>query len=388
MIAIFFLLLQDDPPERVVASLIEQMRGGLEARRQAAQTLWTQYQIRPELGPHIDKALDAERDPRIRARLESIAGLTDYRPECDYPAPAALEGARIVGETIVGRAGNLIVAHRLKDGEKVWEARIDGTVTYAPLAIGDQHVIAHASDDRVTCFDAQIGKTLWSGSARFTGDRPALAAGVWAARGTAELKGIDADSGRTLWEARMTSKAVAASGRTIVALQENGDPVAIDARTGTSRWRSGLPFLGGSIETAGGRALVVGQQEVLCFDGRSGEKLWHFKETAVLNDCVSGFEEVVFAVSADQDLWCLDARTGRKLWKRGRLGSAEWGRRPAVQAAWFAFVEEPAGQVFFLKRDTGEKFRRDQPLAGSILATDGTRVVIQSQNRWLVYRAR
>lgn len=212
------------------------------------------------------------------------------------------------------RAHSSILAAPLLDGESLYVASADGTLTALNRITGEQRwqlnlreeltttptiaegrLFVMSSEESLTAVDAKEGKSLWKfhrdppGGFTIRGNaRPQVAHGtVFAAFADGTVAALNPADGATKWTRLVSGtgeyldidwlEAPEADGRVYVASAKAG-ALALDAATGETAWTAALPganhvLVDGPRIFAGGRGLL------LALDRQSGTELWRLKLT-------------------------------------------------------------------------------------------------------------
>src|SRR5579875_929704 len=262
--------------------------------------------------------------------------------------PAVAEGV-----VYVAAQGHGLMALDLQSGTTLWQVDTRLPVRAAPIVVGSLLLVMAGAND-LLCLDRATGKEYWEfksedvlsnfwpsqGFPAVTIDDGGL---VFAALGAStEFNALNLRTGRKMWEQTVDSRMVgspvydASLGLVFVATWA-GHVYAMDARTGTIKWRFSL--LGaGNIGTgfASGPALAndtlfIGDYtgQVTALDAHSGKRRWIYQDhgsivaTPVVRS-VSGTAMDVFVTNQNGMLTALDANDGSLEWHiyLGELRSA------------------------------------------------------------------
>jgi outer membrane protein assembly factor BamB len=219
-------------------------------------------------------------------------------------------------------------------------------------------------DGRVHGLDAATGRTIWTAkgegmyqSRAATDDTRFFVAG-W----DNHLRALDVRTGRELWKAKfgrsfyfapaIGSPAVG-DGKVFVT-SNDGVLHAVEAETGRLVWEVAGPALGysGPLYRDGRvyNASLTDDGRVLCFDARTGAKLWETATGAVIYDssCAWGGGNI-YVSSVNGTFSALRAADGRLAWQR-RLGPGHVFATPATDDA-RVYIGSMSGRVTALPLD-------------------------------------
>ena len=233
---------------------------------------------------------------------------------------------------------------------RVWSSSIGAGGGYrsrltAPPLVAAGRVFTMDSDGVVTAFDAASGSQAWSRVTEDDEDRSTNVGGgiafddgtVYAATGRAEVLAIDAASGTIKWRARLPAGArgapTVAAGKLFIPLIDS-QFVAVSTADGSKSWSyqasSTHPvILGAPAPAFADGLLLVGSPagDIVALYPPSGAVIWADSLAAgrgrgSLADVASISGRILiksgraYAVSLGQQLAAFDARNGRRLWER------------------------------------------------------------------------
>ncbi len=182
------------------------------------------------------------------------------------------------------------------------------------------------------------------------------------------------DRGGRLWEVTLgevvMNQIVAVDDSTVLALTAAGDVHALDARTGTERWRVSLGDAVEADPVVAGEAVLVASRngDVRALDATTGEQLWR---TTLPSARALGTTTEVALVAGYRNLTALDLRTGQPLWGRAvqRVSTVVSGEDVAVISASDGVIAvDSSGVVQWERSSAGHLQRHDEYLI--VLETD------------------
>lgn len=200
-----------------------------------------------------------------------------------------------------GNEEGKLIAANLDTGKVVWEQTLT-SVLAEPPQVGGKAVVTRSNDGRISAFDIQSGRQLWTEwqplpaltvkqttpQLKVEGDDVLL---VGSASGKLAVYALE--QGRMLWEA------VVASPRGASELERVTDVVS-------------QPVFDGRRVCA-----VAYQGRIGCFEARGGEQAWA-RELASSRG-LSMDAKGVYSTADDGSIWAFDPDTGRNLWKQDAL---------------------------------------------------------------------
>ncbi|UWX04789.1 outer membrane protein assembly factor BamB [Pseudoxanthomonas sp. NC8] len=311
----------------------------------------------------------------------------------DAAAKKAAEPAELVDFEATVHPAEIWSAN-LGEGERRIGAR------QGPVVL-DGRVFAAATEDRVTALDLQTGREVW----QFRGGKDEslrLAGGPGAGEGlvvvgslTGDVIALDAGSGSERWRAKVTSEVIAAplvTQGTVFVRSNDGRISAFDATNGERRWFNehelpaltirgnaplawapGVLFSGNDDGTLSAPALQDGralwQQTIGTPDGRTELERMADVDSAPLIDGTQ-----LFVSSFKNRTVSIDGPTGRPMWQSEHGGIGGMG----VASAGLA-VSSPAGTVYLLDKTSGAALWSQPVLARRSLtgpAVQGDYVVV------------
>ncbi|MEM6486821.1 MAG: PQQ-binding-like beta-propeller repeat protein [Pseudomonadota bacterium] len=163
----------------------------------------------------------------------------------------------------------------------------------------------------------------------------------------------------------ITSAPIVVDGR-VYALDAAASVTALDAGSGTERWRTALApegedgseGFGGGLAAAGGRLFATtGFGEVLALDPGSGEILWRTRTGAPIRSAPAAAGDSVVAVARDNRAFALDAATGEIRWRTqaASSGAALLGGASPALAGGGALIPFGSGELIAVELSTGRR---------------------------------
>ncbi|QES52405.1 serine/threonine protein kinase [Streptomyces venezuelae] len=254
------------------------------------------------------------------------------------------------GTVVTATRGGGVQAYEAANGQKLWEltgAQTDFETADAAPVLHDGTVYVW-QDARLRALDARTGRETWSypvGDAASCGNvpvrvTPAPDGHVYITAGTRVLS-VDRASGRVRWHFEAPAVFLAppafapgpaVTGGGVYLADYLGTVYAIDAATGTDRWRIAteprqspdpVVIADGSVHLASGSALYT-------LDAVTGTPKWRFAAGAEITGAPAVAEGRVHFGSADHCLYTLDAAGGQLRWKLATGG--EIAGSPVAQA--------------------------------------------------------
>jgi eukaryotic-like serine/threonine-protein kinase len=297
------------------------------AAAEAPAGLWPQFRF----GPAHTGATAAEH-VLTRSNVGRLRLAWSFRTGGPVWSSAAVRD----GTVYIGSNDGHVYALRLSDGARLWTAAVSGDPS-APAVVG-RAVYVFANDGFAYAFDVATGMRLWRTDVLgFQGGFPAAATVV---PGTVFVQdegvaALDATTGSIRWRRPIECfgcPVAAANGTVYAAGVETGDVgraslFALDAATGATRWAASLDGGAGVTPSIANGAAYVGvvvapgarvrPWAIAAIDVAAGRRLWRVligrSRYLTFSSLAVAAGRVVFPSPAGR-LVALDARTGRSRW--------------------------------------------------------------------------
>jgi outer membrane protein assembly factor BamB len=248
-------------------------------------------------------------DPPVVYALNLATGRQRWRTVLDrgtdlqWAAPVVDGGQVLVADTL-SHEGSAPTSHLhaldAGTGRVRWKADLhagqQGFFAEPPVVAGGLIYVATASR-RLLALDAASGREVWQerGFPVVAGVRNGLVIAVIEDR----LATLDAGSGVRRWEVRVSGGGEhwpVLEGDTVYVASVD-DVIAVDAATGTTRWRVPLdPAVGPPVQV-GGRLYVATRNRLLALDASSGRALWASARRRIVNGPLATPGSVVVATA-------------------------------------------------------------------------------------------
>jgi len=200
------------------------------------------------------------------------------------------------GSVYVGAEDGSLLAIDRSNGKVRWRQSLTSIALEAPVLVG-QVLVVRTNDGRLTGFDPQDGKQLWSVSRTL----PQLIA-----RNTASLLAVGND-------AVLSGQA----GGHLQALRPTSGDVLWDVTVANPRGATELErvtdIVSRPVFDHGQICAAAYQGRVACFDARSGSLMWARDLSSSQGLAVDASR--LYATADDGSVWAFDRATGRNLWK-------------------------------------------------------------------------
>lgn len=283
--------------------------------------------------PQEEGVVPDERISSVAVKLPPEVDNRDWPQPSGYfgefiPHPAA-KGFKVAWRTGVGSANSR-----------------DGRVSSVPVvAQGRVYVIDAGS--RLSCLDAESGRTVWTFDLEPEYDRSGGGSGggaayyegkLYVATGYAQVVALDAEKGKELWRTTLTAPFRAGptvgNGR-VFAVSMDNQIHALDAATGRKLWThsgiaEGAGLYGGASPVSAGNMLIaaLSSGELFALRADNGRVLWSDSLAGLQkSDAVSALPDVrgypvvdrgqVIAASHASRLVEIDLRSGARIWEQG-----------------------------------------------------------------------
>jgi outer membrane protein assembly factor BamB len=246
----------------------------------------------------------------------------------------------VSGGTLYYGSGDYLYAADPDSGETRWKFK-DHSLHMGPITVGEA-AYSHFPGLFVVQ-DSGTGEPLWSYElGDGTTEDIAVADGMVFAHAGPVLHAVEAGTrkGARVWTHRADSAAVTrpvVADGTVYFGSRDGTLYAVDARTGTERWRRGFtgklwdPRMANGAATpvvAGGVVHFANSAYVSAFDAATGTSLWRHRTTADEVGVLALTTGTVLFTGPNGTLYALDSRTGRQKWRRTLTSEIPW--RPHI----------------------------------------------------------
>ena len=222
------------------------------------------------------------------------------------------------GTVYVGSNDHFLHALDAGSGRELWKFQTGANVNSTPAVAGGA-VYFLSLDGNAYALDARTGKQLWKFAT--SGESRLNLAGIY---GLLPSREVVPD----VWDFYLSSPVVVDG--TVYFGSGDHNVYALDARTGTLRWK----FQAGDVVHSS-PAIANGFLYVGCWDGvmyalnaKTGQLVWkfatgvdatHFMQGIPGSAAVAG--GIIVFGSRDNNIYALDAKNGKELWRQGNHGS-------------------------------------------------------------------
>ena len=228
-----------------------------------------------------------------------------------FPGNGAPLTSPVVAEGLVvfGSGDHNVCALDAKSGEVKWTGTT-GYVFAAAPAISDGVVVIGDQGGNIDGYDLKTGKSLWSFSAG-TIDVAAVIAGdsAYVVSEDHSVYALNITNGQQVWQYSMDDYAEFSpllAGNLVIAANQAGQLVALDAKTGKLAWQTnlnGTPFSQPEFWPAENAVVLkIGDHAVGAFDVATGKALWLYSTPLVVTPPVVNGKNVDVVTSAGQVL--------------------------------------------------------------------------------------
>ncbi len=344
-------------------------------------------------GENIAGRLTAADAPQAQAELPALGGeyaveaaakfrVTDGTPR-GFPKPLPAFADDVV--YTLGEDRDVVFAHALSDGKRLWRTRLKAVVT-GGVGAGDGLVLVGTANGLVIALDAADGSERWRENLKSEIlSPPAARDGITAvATGDGHLYGLSSVDGARKWSINRDVPTLSLRGGSapiMTALQvvhgfADGHLAAVEPRTGRSLWD--VPIARPRGRTDLERMVDVDCQPVIAnsavfaaaYQGRvsgvdlvSGALGWGREvscDSALAADTFN-----VYLTDVDDRVLALDQRSGQVFWEQKALEGRHL-TAPAVLGTVLA-VADVEGYVHWLSTDDGRLLGRSRPTKDAFL---------------------
>ena len=222
------------------------------------------------------------------------------------------------GAVYVGSNDHFLHALDAVSGHELWKFQTGANVNSTPAVVGGT-VYCLSLDGNAYALDAHTGKQLWKFAT--SGESRLNLAGIY---GLLPSREVVPD----VWDFYLSSPVVVDG--TVYFGSGDHNVYALDARTGTLRWK----FQAGDVVHSS-PAIADGFLYVGCWDGvlytlnaKTGQLVWKFASSVDATHFMQGIpgspavaSGIVVFGSRDNNIYALDAKNGKELWRQGNHGS-------------------------------------------------------------------
>ena len=274
-------------------------------------------------------------------------------------------------------------------GQRLGKQGFDEAICGAPALAGEVLILAvDGREARLRGIDRRTRKERWNYPGRFCTDLAVVGDTLLAAEEGGTLVALDATDGRELWTAEIGGRlrvGPSAAGGGVYVGNGSGELVAVEAVSGAERWRHSLEsgvrvrpvvredrvFAG----TAAGR--------IAAFDGLSGEKIWAAELGTLPAPGMALGAETLVVGAADRRIYGLDPDSGTERWRFETDGAV---RGAPVATGATAYCGSSDGHLYALELASGRllwKYRLDGPALVS--AALGRRSVVITSEKGTIH---
>lgn len=323
-------------------------------------------------------ALEREFAVTVAAQFRVTDGTPDGFPK---PMPAFTDDAVYT----LGEDRDVVFAHALRDGERLWRKRLKAVVT-GGVGAGDGLVLVGTANGAVIALDAADGKERWRAELKSEVLTPPTARGgvTVVATGDGHLYGLSSADGTRKWSIERDVPTLSLRGGSApmtTALQAihgfaDGHLAAVDLRTGRNLWNvpvarpRGRTDLERMVDVDCQPVIASGAVFAAAYQGRvgavdlaTGAVGWGREvscDSALAADTFN-----VYLTDIDDRVLALDQRSGRVFWEQKALDGRHL-TAPAVVGTALA-VADVEGYVHWLSTDDGRLLGRSRPTKDAFL---------------------
>lgn len=277
-----------------------------------------------------------------------------------------------------------LLAFDPRSGQRLGRQGFDAGICGTPALSGELLILAVAGrGEGLRGIDRRTRKERWKYAGRFCTDLAVVGDTLLAAEEGGALLALDATDGRELWKAEIGGRLrVGPSAADGVVYAGNGDGalVAVEASSGKERWRQLLESGVRVRPLVWGDRVFVGTAagEIAALDSRSGEKVWEVALGTLPAPGMALGPGTLVVGAADRRIYGLDPDSGAERWRFETEGTVRGA--PAATAA-TAYCGSSDGHLYALELESGRllwKYRLDGPALAPVVL-DRRFVVITSE---------
>ncbi|MEC4747357.1 outer membrane protein assembly factor BamB [Methylomicrobium sp. Wu6] len=299
------------------------------------------------------------------------------------------------GRVVAADTEGLVEAHRLGDGDLIWETETEYHFSGGP-GLGNGTVILGTTDAEVVALRLENGEKLWTASV--PGEVlsiPAVAKGIVLVRcADGSITALNEITGAKIWsyERSVPALSIRGTGAPIIVEdnaifgEDNGKLIALRLSDGKFTWEAGIVVAKGRSEierlvdldvdpVAEGGVIYIASYHggVGAVSELDGYLLWR-NEQLSSNAGLSIADRHLYVTDSDSNVLQLDDRSGSSLWKQKELQY----RKLTAPAAYgnYVVVGDLEGYVHWLSNSDGRQLGRvqitDGPIDAKAVVADNT----------------
>src|SRR3954447_17269203 len=296
--------------------------------------------------------------PPYQVRWQFKAGDEDKRASIE-------NNPTIAGDTVyVADSNGVLHAIALADGKARWTYKSEGGFATTPLVLKDRIYLGDL-DGLLHCITADKGAKLWTfdsegsihSSANVSPDGKVIVFG----NDSAQVFGVDAESGKKLWEGKGGDRINACPAVGYDAAFFTGCDarlLALNLKDGSERYAIELGGLApGSPTILEDRIIAAtGEGAVLAYSPDGKTQLWKYEDvdqqSAMFYSSPAAAEGIVVLGCRDRQVHAIDAKTGKRAWAFKTRGEVD---ATAVISDGRVYVPSKDKKLYVLDLKTGNK---------------------------------
>jgi outer membrane protein assembly factor BamB len=271
----------------------------------------------------------------------------------------------IAGDTVyVPDSNGVLHALALADGKVRWTYKSEGGFATTPLVLKDRIYLGDL-DGLLHCISADKGQKIWAfdsggsihSSANASPDGKVIVFG----NDGAQVFGVDAESGKKLWEGKGGDRINACPAVAYDAAFFTGCDarlLALNLKDGTERFAIDLGGMAPGSPTLLDDRIIAATSEgsVLAFSPDGKQQLWKYEDvdqqSAMFYSSPATADGIVVLGCRDRQVHAIDAKTGKRAWAFKTRGEVD---ATAVISAGRVYVPSKDKKLYVLDLKTGNK---------------------------------
>ncbi|MGA5559301.1 PQQ-binding-like beta-propeller repeat protein [Streptomyces lavendulocolor] len=255
---------------------------------------------------------------------EPVAPDAGPTPKWASSLPHPLYNRPVLEGTVVVTTAYRAAVHGVdaRTGRRLWSAPTSDSINRQPVV--SSGVVYLTSFGDLHAIDVRTGKVKWKKTDDFVDSLTVGNGAVVTISSFSEVTALRQSDGRVLWSTDLDSTVMgppASAKDTVFVSAQTGEIYALDAKTGTVKWRKSIAkkdALNRGPTVAGAAVIAATDTQIVSLDLRSGKELWrrdHRTTTEDLSMITSGGLLISTATAKDgRTIIARDLKTGAEKW--------------------------------------------------------------------------